>query len=96
MDDAGETYVAPSFTFEDGSVLPDVHVRYKTFGTLNADKSNSVVVCHALTGNASVDIWWTGMVGEGCATLTPTPTCAAIAHKHTHEHRRTSWVAYRH
>ncbi len=36
---------------------------YKTWGALNADRSNAMVVCHALTGNASLDTWWGDMLG---------------------------------
>ena len=69
MDDmlSGCTYTLPSYTFEDGTTLKKVDVRYNTFGEMNATKDNIVVVCHALTGNAAVDTWWTGMVGAGCS-----------------------------
>lgn len=39
-------------------------VRYKTWGQLNAAKDNVMVVCHALSGNASLDSWWGGLLGE--------------------------------
>ena len=38
---------------------------YKTWGTLNADASNGLFVCHALTGNASLDSWWGSLLGPG-------------------------------
>ena len=38
-------------------------VRYKTYGKLNDAKDNVLVVCHALTGNASLDTWWGGLLG---------------------------------
>ena len=39
------------FTTEAGARLPDVTVGYRTWGTLDADAANAVVVCHALTGD---------------------------------------------
>lgn len=56
-----------------GSAL-NFQLSYDTYGTLNADKSNAVLVCHALTGDQYVastnpitnkDGWWSNMVGAG-------------------------------
>lgn len=46
------------FTLESGSALPGFQLKYTTLGKLNADKSNVVWVCHALTGSSSVVEWW--------------------------------------
>eukprot|EP00037_Helgoeca_nana_P025138 m.271188 g.271188 ORF g.271188 m.271188 type:complete len:419 (+) comp26869_c0_seq5:233-1489(+) len=70
MDDAGETFIVPSFELEVGSTLRDVAVRYQTFGKLNKHQNNTIVVCHALTGNAAVQSWWPTMVGPGRAVDT--------------------------
>lgn len=58
-----------------GATVPDVRVAYQTWGTLNADRSNAVYICHALTGDSHVsgpagpghltDGWWDGLVGAG-------------------------------
>lgn len=53
------------FELELGQVLPRFQVQYVTMGEMNADKSNVIWICHALTANARVDDWWDGMVGEG-------------------------------
>jgi homoserine O-acetyltransferase len=57
-----------------GLTLSPFTVAYKTYGTLNAGKSNAVMVCHALTGDQFVasthplterDGWWDLVVGPG-------------------------------
>jgi homoserine O-acetyltransferase len=54
--------------------LAPFRVAYKTYGTLNAHKSNAVLVCHALTGDQYVASdhpitgkpgWWEVMIGPG-------------------------------
>jgi homoserine O-acetyltransferase len=52
------------FELESGAFLPEVTIAYHTYGTLNADKSNVVWVCHALTANADAATWWEGVVGD--------------------------------
>jgi homoserine O-acetyltransferase len=58
-----------------GASLPAYELAYETYGTLNADRSNAVLVCHAL--NASHHVagfyaddpenvgWWDNMIGPG-------------------------------
>jgi homoserine O-acetyltransferase len=57
-----------------GLDLGPYQIAYTTYGTLNADKSNAVLVCHALTGDQHVANvnpitgkpgWWTTMIGPG-------------------------------
>lgn len=55
------------FELESGQCLPSLSVVYHTYGQLNADASNVVWVCHALTANADVVDWWKGVVGPGAA-----------------------------
>lgn len=50
-----------------GGRLAPIRVGYRTWGTLDAEGSNAVVVCHALTGSADADLWWTRMFGPGRA-----------------------------
>lgn len=54
-----------SFQLESGELLSDVPIAYSTYGTLNEDKSNVILVCHALTANSRVDDWWEGLYGAG-------------------------------
>src|SRR5215208_2150284 len=49
-----------------GGTIP-VTVGYRDWGTLAPGGDNAVVVCHALTGNADADRWWTRMFGPGRA-----------------------------
>lgn len=68
------------FAFELGGEIPEFTIRYETYGTLNADKSNAVLICHALTGDHHVagkhrpsDAragWWDHFIGEGKAVDT--------------------------
>jgi len=57
-----------------GVVLDHWQIAYQTYGTLDAEKSNAVLVCHALTGDQYVASrnpitgkggWWTAMIGPG-------------------------------
>jgi homoserine O-acetyltransferase len=59
---------------DSGAQLAPFQVAYKTYGTLNAAKSNAVLVCHALTGDQFVASphpitgkpgWWETVVGPG-------------------------------
>ena len=62
---------------ERGGRLPSVRIAYETWGTLNADRSNAVLVLHALTGDSHVvgtpgpghptAGWWSGNIGPGKA-----------------------------
>ena len=68
-------HFAQPLPLQSGASLQDYTLMYETYGTLNADKSNAVLVCHAL--NASHHVageyegvpkslgWWDNMVGPG-------------------------------
>ncbi|MCW5942301.1 MAG: homoserine O-acetyltransferase [Fimbriimonadaceae bacterium] len=50
---------------EAGGFLPSVTVAYETWGEPNSDRSNAVVICHALSGDSHAIGWWDRMVGPG-------------------------------
>lgn len=62
-------------TLKSGQVLSQYHLVYETYGKLNADKSNAVMICHALSGNHHVagkydendknPGWWDNLIGPG-------------------------------
>ena len=67
-------HFAEPLRLQSGAQLSNYTLMYETYGTLNADRSNAVLVCHAL--NASHHVagqydtpksagWWDNMVGPG-------------------------------
>ncbi len=60
-------------TLKSGDVLPAFDLIYETYGTLNADKTNAVLICHALSGTHHVagkyteedknPGWWDNLIG---------------------------------
>ena len=51
---------------ESGKKLDGVEIAVTCFGSLALDKSNVVLVAHALTGWCDATEWWKGVVGPGC------------------------------
>ena len=52
-------------TLESGEVLPNVKIAYQSWGTLNPQGTNAILVNHALTGWSDVPGWWPSIVGAG-------------------------------
>ena len=60
---------------QSGASVRDYTLAYETYGTLNADRSNAVLVCHALNASHHVagvyegqdksEGWWDNMIGPG-------------------------------
>jgi homoserine O-acetyltransferase len=55
------------FLLESGARLERLQVAFRTWGRLSPAGDNAVVVCHAFTGSADADRWWTRMFGPGRA-----------------------------
>lgn len=63
------------FCFESGQTIPELFLRYETYGRLDKARSNAVLICHALSGDHHVagvhsladrkPGWWNNMVGPG-------------------------------
>ena len=68
-------HFASALSLQSGASLRDYHLAYETYGTLNADKSNAVLICHALNASHHVagvyegqdksEGWWDNMIGPG-------------------------------
>ena len=62
-------------TLKSGAVLSGYDLVFETYGALNADRNNAILVCHALSGNHHVagfhspadqkPGWWDNMIGPG-------------------------------
>lgn len=61
------------FQLSSGALLENINIAFKTYGNLNSDKSNAVLICHSLSSNAHVCSdstnekpgWWEYIVGPG-------------------------------
>jgi homoserine O-acetyltransferase len=68
-------HFAEPLPLRSGAALHDYTLVYETYGTLNADRSNAVLVCHALNashhvagtyeGQARSEGWWDNLIGPG-------------------------------
>ena len=68
---------AEPFTFENGGSIPSFTLRYETYGHLNDEKSNAILICHAISGDHHCagkytdddrkPGWWNNMIGPGKA-----------------------------
>jgi len=65
-----------SLALDCGVTLKDVNVAYETYGELNAERSNAILVLHAFSGDAhaagvhaqtGLTGWWSSMIGPGLA-----------------------------
>ncbi len=75
-DPAKELVLEDGFRFTHGQTIAPFTIVYETFGELNADQSNAILVCHALSASAHAagkytdsdderPGWWDGLVGYG-------------------------------
>ncbi len=53
---------------ESGEKLGPITLAYETYGNLNTQKSNAILILHALSGDAHAsgpDGWWENLIGQG-------------------------------
>jgi len=77
-----KVFELPSFTTQSGRTLKQVRVGWESYGTLNADKSNAVLICHFFSGNShaagkydaadAAPGYWDAIIGPGKAIDTNT------------------------
>jgi len=70
-----EKFTTPLY-LESGRILEPYEIAYETYGNLNSDASNVVLICHALSGSHHAaglykgdkkPGWWDGLIGDGKA-----------------------------
>src|ERR1700712_2449539 len=79
---AKKIFELPSYTTQSGRTLKNVKVGWESYGTLNADKSNAILICHFFSGNShaagkydakdAAPGYWDAIVGPGKAIDTNT------------------------
>ena len=72
-----QVFELPSYTTQSGRTLKNVKVGWESYGTLNADKSNAILICHFFSGNShaagkyseaeKVPGYWDPIIGPGKA-----------------------------
>jgi homoserine O-acetyltransferase len=72
-----QTFELASFTTQSGRTIKGVKVGWEAYGTLNADKSNAILICHFFSGNShaagkyaeseKVPGYWDNIIGPGKA-----------------------------
>lgn len=56
-----QTKLSQPFVTESGFQFKEADVAFKTWGKLNNNRDNVILICHALTGNTEADDWFPGL-----------------------------------
>src|SRR3546814_20970799 len=71
-----KTFTTERFQLENGAVLPELTVAYETYGRLDSNGSNAILLLHGYTSSqhaAGSDVrfgragWWNDLIGPGKA-----------------------------
>ena len=72
-----KVFELPSFTTQSGRTLKQVKIGWESYGTLNADRSNAILICHFFSGNShaagkyaagdAAPGYWDAIIGPGKA-----------------------------
>jgi len=71
-----QDFTFADFILENSEILPEVNIRFETYGTLNAARSNAILITHAFSGDHHAAFyhegesrpgWWDNMIGPGKA-----------------------------
>src|SRR2546421_3540583 len=57
--------IVKDFLLQSDEILPEAEFAFQTYGKLDENASNAVLIFHALTGNCNADEWWNGIIGSG-------------------------------
>jgi len=57
--------VPGDFVLENGEILQDVEIAYRTWCNPENAAEHAILICHALTGSADVEAWWPSIIGAG-------------------------------
>ena len=74
--DLGETvlFKGAALKLDCGTALEDIEIAFRTYGQLNAEKTNAILICHALTMDQHAASenplsgkpgWWIDLIGAG-------------------------------
>ncbi|NBB90640.1 MAG: homoserine O-acetyltransferase [Spirochaetes bacterium] len=91
----GEFWTASEpLQLESGETLSPLELAYNTWGELNEERDNAVIVAHGFTANSDISEWWGGLLGEGRA-LDPTKQFIVCINSLASPYGSTSPLTYR-
>ncbi|KAH9905497.1 acetyl coenzyme A:deacetylcephalosporin C o-acetyltransferase [Xylariomycetidae sp. FL2044] len=85
----------PELTLESGVRLCNLVVAFTFRGLLNAKGDNAVVICHALSGNASIDDWWPSLMNDSDPVINPDEHCIICCNSLGSPYGSSSPLTYR-
>lgn len=59
------TTINQTWKTESGFDFPSLDIAWNSWGTLNEQRNNVILICHALTGNSNAEDWFSGLFDQG-------------------------------